>query len=414
MEYLIKFSAIITLFYICYKVLLEGETFFEANRWFLLIGIITAFLLPCLTITSYIEEVPIAIANFEFSETVTVLPTKRSINWLLILNTTYFIGVFIFTVRYILQVTSLIKLLSKNKSQQKEGFRYISTSASISPFSFFKWIVYNPSQFNKTELELILNHEKAHAQQYHSIDILLIQLSCILFWFNPFIWLYNKDLKQNLEFIADKTAQKRAISKKSYQYTLLKTSIAPEQLFIVNNFYNSLLKKRITMLHKTESKKINQYKYALIAPLLIAFVFLFNTEVVAQKHTIKTAQSSNKEIHKITKYYQKNDFKNLEKLFKKSGLTFKYSNLKYNSKKELIKLTLKLSREKGSGFVTWEGSPSAFIYIGETNEGLIVTSNKNIADHNNSNNNEPITVIGYEIPSGNQDDIIAIQQKNTI
>lgn len=283
MEYLIKFSAIITLFYLCYKVLLERETFFGANRWFLLIGLITATLLPYITITTYIEQTPHSIENFKFSGIATDFPIKKTINWLQILNTIYFLGILIFTIRYLMQLTSLIKILSKNKSQNKEGYKYIRTSTSLSPFSFFKWIVYNPSQFNKTELELILNHEKAHAQHYHSIDILLIQLSCIVFWFNPFIWLYNKEIKQNLEFIADETAQKRAISKKSYQYTLLKTSIPTEQLFVVNNFYNSLLKKRITMLHKPESKKVNQYKYILIIPLLIGFVFLFNTEVIAQE-----------------------------------------------------------------------------------------------------------------------------------
>src|SRR5690606_37026592 len=121
----------------------------------------------------------------------------------------------------------------------------------------------------------IITHEKTHANQYHSIDILLTQLSCIVLWFNPFIWFYNKDLKQNLEFIADKTTLKQNHCKKSYQYTLLKTSIPSHQMALSNNFYNSLIKKRIVMLHKSKSKKINQLKYALVIPVVALFLMGF-------------------------------------------------------------------------------------------------------------------------------------------
>ena len=102
-------------------------------------------------------------------------------------------------------------------------------------------------------MEQIIAHEKVHANQYHSIDILLTQLACVVLWFNPFIWLYNKDLKQNLEFSADHDTVNNAVCKKAYQYTLLKTSVPTYQLALSNNFYNSLIKKRIVMLQKSKS-----------------------------------------------------------------------------------------------------------------------------------------------------------------
>ena len=121
--------------------------------------------------------------------------------------------------RFFIQLFSLIKIIHKNKGVKKDGFVFIETQNNTSPFSFFKCIVYNPKTFTQVELDHIIEHEKTHAKQYHSIDILITQLFCVLLWFNPFMWLYNKDLKQNLEFIADKHTLNQYNCKKSYQYT---------------------------------------------------------------------------------------------------------------------------------------------------------------------------------------------------
>jgi beta-lactamase regulating signal transducer with metallopeptidase domain len=148
--------------------------------------------------------------------------------------------------------------------------------------------------FTKKELEQIITHEKVHVDQHHSIDILLTQLTCITLWFNPFIWLYNKNLKQNLEFIADKNAQSKVTCKKSYQTTLLKTSMPSHQIVLSNHFYNSLIKKRIVMLHKSKSKKINLIKYAFIIPLLAIFLMSFNTkEVYIKKEALQVNPEEN-------------------------------------------------------------------------------------------------------------------------
>jgi len=423
MEYLLKVTVVIGIFYTCYKVFLQRETFFEANRWFLLTGLITAILIPFLTIPIYIEQAPISLDNFEFTEVVTAIqPVEESINWQLFLNIGYFFGVFAFSIRFLIQSSSLIKLLAKNKSHKKGAYNYIKTSAVLSPFSFFKWIVYNPTQFSEIELEQILNHEKVHARQYHSIDILLTQLSCIVFWFNPFVWFYNKDLKQNLEFIADKLAQKGASSKKSYQCTLLKTSISAQTLVLTNNFYNSLIKKRIAMLQKSESKKINQYKYLLILPLLIAFVLNYNTKVIAQEINPKTpSQENNKTtigssetfVKIISKDFQKKDFESLQKILLTNDISLSYDDLKYNSNNELIKVTLSVENKRGNTSATWEEgkNPIPTIMVGEIDGRVIAaTSYLNSKQKNAAINLAPLK----ENSLTNQDAIeVYIDQKNT-
>jgi len=189
----------------------------------------------------------------------------------------YLLGVIILSLRFLLQLGSLIWLIITHTKIKEGKYYLIKTGKEMAPFSFFNFIVYNPKKFSSTELDQILIHEKIHVDQWHSLDIILSQLIAIFYWFNPFIWLYNKELQKNLEFIADDFSQYFMQEKKSYQYLLLKTITPNLQMALTNNFYNSLIKKRINMLHKNRIKQNKcNFKFAFIIPVLIAFVFTFN------------------------------------------------------------------------------------------------------------------------------------------
>ncbi|AXP81834.1 BlaR1 peptidase M56 [Mariniflexile rhizosphaerae] len=355
MEYLIKASAIIALFYIIYKILLQRETFFELNRWFLLIGLVAAFLLPFIVIPIYVEAPPLDFSGYIFKTSITTENVEKPFNLLEYLPLIYGLGVVCFSIRFIVQFTSLALVFIKNKGEKIDGYRFIKTTNNVSPFSFFNWIVYNPIPFSKTELEQIITHEKVHAKQSHSFDILITHISCVLLWFNPFIWLYNKDLKQNLEFIADAVTATKTDCKKSYQYTLLKTSMPSHQMALSNPFYNSLIKKRIVMLHKSKSKKINQLKYALVIPALALFLMSFNTEeVYIQEVNNRALNPDNSKDIKIifNKDLTDNDLEKTKSELKKDSIDFAYTNLKRNEKEEIVSITTKFQNERGSS-ATW-------------------------------------------------------------
>lgn len=277
MEHLLKTSAIVAIFYLIYLVFLQRETFFENNRWFLLMGLFIAFLLPFLVIPIYIEREALDVSGLVFTTTNPTEITEKPFNVLDYLPIIYGLGILFFTIRFLIQFASLVSVILRNKPKKTGVYKLIESNSHIAPFSFFNWIVYNPASFNTTELEQIMTHEKVHANQKHSFDILLVHLSCIVLWFSPFIWLYSKILKQNLEFIADKETATQAACIKTYQYTLLKASMPKHQIALSNNFYNSSIKKRIVMLHKSKSKKINQLKHACIIPVLGLFLMSFNT-----------------------------------------------------------------------------------------------------------------------------------------
>ena len=298
MEYLLKASAVIFIFYLLYKLFLQRETFFHTNRLYLLIGLVTSICIPLIVIPVYIEYVPVTIDNMISIETnVQQNSSELAFDWKQLVHIIYTIGVILFLGKLFMEFTSLRFLLSRHNYYKSDSFTLVETNDSIPPFSFFNWIVYNPNAYSNDELKHILNHEKVHAKELHSIDIIITQLACVLLWFNPFIWLYKKEVQQNLEFIADKKAQNFSQCDKAYQLILLKSSgIAKDKFLITNNFYNSQIKKRIIMLHKSKSGKVNAWKYGLILPVLALFLMSFNTEevfieAVSSNHNNETEQT---------------------------------------------------------------------------------------------------------------------------
>ncbi|PNQ73391.1 hypothetical protein C1T31_07710 [Hanstruepera neustonica] len=352
MDYLLKSSAIIALFYISYRLFLERETFFESSRWYLLIGLLTAAFLPSVVIPIYIEYTPaVSSTPVYFTEVISNPQSQKgSVDWLEIGSMIYLIGIIFFAGKLTIELLSLHKLIKSNSKVRVGRYSLIEVLEKIAPFSFFNWIVYNPKQFKKQELNYIINHEKIHAKEHHTIDNLLVQICCVIFWFNPLIWLYKKELQQNLEFIADQKAQTISDCKESYQKLLLKASVPHQHLAITNNFYNSLIKKRIIMLHKSKSNKLNAWKYALIIPILAIFLMSFNTKEVyiaretealpiIQKDFIITSTSSEADLKMITNY------------FKNKTVQVKFSDIERNSDNSLKALTLNTKYKDGSDFI---------------------------------------------------------------
>jgi hypothetical protein len=297
--YLIKASGLIGLFYFAYFLLLRKETFFSGNRWFLLLGLITSSILPLFFITKIIWVEPTT-NSFDWSNipvTTSVLAPEPQIDWYLILAYVYFIGITISLLKLVFDFNSLIQLLKGKTIQQQGNFKFIDLAENIAPFSYFNYIVYNSSLYTAVELENILEHEKVHSLQKHSFDVLISRLFCVFFWFNPLIWLYKKAIAQNLEFIADSEAAKKITDKKAYQLTLLKITTQENCVALTNHFYESLIKKRIIMLNQNQSKKWNSWKYITVFPALVAFVFLFQIEVVAQEKETPKQENRTKSEH---------------------------------------------------------------------------------------------------------------------
>ena len=210
----------------------------------------------------------------------------------------YITGVMYFLVRFVYLIIRLFLLARKNGIHKKEGFRVVEIKEDISPFSFFRFLFINNSFFNESELENVLEHEKAHIRQRHSIDHLFIHGLAIFQWFNPFAWQMRKALKTTHEYIADRQVINRGFELFDYQSLLLKQVIGYHSVELVNNFNLKPIKNRIFMMNKTKSGFPAKLKALLVIPFAIA-IFLFFADFTLVKPgdtklNLKTLLTENK------------------------------------------------------------------------------------------------------------------------
>ena len=366
--YLWKSTAVLSLFFLVDFFLLKKETLFKQNRYFLLAGVICALVFPLIEFTqvTYIERAStpfnfgdIPITNYNSEE-------PEPFNWWQLLFYVYMAGVMVMFVRFSVQIIGLMKILNKTKYKDTDGFYHIELHEKISPFSFFKYIAYYLKSYNREELDFIIQHEKIHGRQYHSIDVLLNQFLLIAFWFNPLAWKYQKRILENLEFIADhEVANESNLQQKNYELTLLKVSTNYEAPSLANQFYQSLIKKRIVMLNKKPSQKAVFFKSLIILPLLGFFLWSFNvneeveyvqleeTSEKFQEEILTDSIESKSFIKEIKINYDGNTTKeqlNADQKFLKDefNVIMNFSDVNYNKKNELTSLTIEIKQEKST------------------------------------------------------------------
>ncbi len=368
--YLFKSGILLSIFYWVYYLLLRKDTFFTIHRHFLLAGALTSLLLPFLEFTSikFIEY-----PNFYSIETNVTASSKiisESINWRLVASMMYIAGILFFLSRFAFQLASLKKLLSGCPSKTTGKFRLLEVSEDIAPFSFFNTIVYNPMLHSEEELDMILKHEKTHARQYHTLDILAINLFTIFQWANPFVWFYKKYLEQNLEFIADRDAVNQVSCKKEYQLTLVRVS-SNNYTTITNNFYQSLIKKRIVMLNKQTSQSKKLWKLTVILPLLSLFLWSFNTKEIIKIKPAENPDTSNsnnvfqpKKSKKIIQFMiskktSEEDFDKIKKTLKTEyDVDIKFTNIERNDADEITGIEVKiLSKKSKANYAIKDDTP---------------------------------------------------------
>ncbi|WP_318311578.1 M56 family metallopeptidase [Flagellimonas crocea] len=351
-----------------YHIFLKRDTLFKENRLFLLSGLVLAFTFPLIKIQkTVVVSRPSLVQTGEQLTQMSTLATDNG--WYTLENILIalyiLVSAFLLT-RFIIKLISLKKLAENAHKRRETPFMHVETEKKISPFSFFNYLFYNPNLFEPKELHSVLEHEKVHARQFHTLDILLLELLKILFWFNPILWMYKSAVKQNLEYLADHFAIANAEDKKSYQYLMLKQAVDTQEYILANSFYNSLIKKRIVMLNQNQSKKINVLKTLMVAPLLGLLLVSFNIE---EKFLYKDLDSIDSVIGNETAPKDKTveltidknttdaELDKIKKDLAKDGIDFSYTTVR-NDNKEIIDISLQMSGKNSKG-KTFSGNYSS-------------------------------------------------------
>jgi len=275
LQFLLESGVCLALFYAIYWVLLRNETYFGLNRLYLVSALIASIVIPLLKISSPLKTAEAASLQFEGP----ALPFAAgpAVSATLILGAVYAIGVLILGARFISQLIRISCAIRTCPGQDNRDCRYIFVDRDIQPFSFFRYIFLNPETIPPQSISRILAHERVHIKQYHSIDVMLMELVTILQWFNPFVWPYKKSLKETHEYMADHAVIAQGCSTAGYQMLILEQIVGGKLVELAHNFHQSQIKRRLTMMTKIKSKGPAKLKLLLVLPLA-AFLVLAMAE----------------------------------------------------------------------------------------------------------------------------------------
>ena len=292
LAYFLKINVAIALFYAFYRLFFHKDTFFHWRRIALLCFFAISLLYPLLNIEGWIKahEPMVAMADLYATiilpEQVVTIPQETEINWQelikLLTGIIYWSGVLLLTARFFLQLGSIMRLHFQCSKSQLKGVRVHLLKKEAGPFSFFHWIFIHPQSHTDSEISEIITHEETHARQYHSIDVLISEIMCIFCWFNPFSWLMKREVRGNLEYMADSRVLETGHDSKSYQYHLLGLAHHKAAANLSNSFNVLPLKNRIKMMNKRRTKEIGRTKYLMFLPLAAILMIVSNIEMVAR------------------------------------------------------------------------------------------------------------------------------------
>ena len=291
-EYMIKISASYAVIYLFYWLILRRLTSYKSNRIYLMITALLAFIIPLLRLDFFVSAQTISeskvinyIPSLHINAANTYAPATQSFNSSLILISIFISGIVICLSHLIMQFISFKKITSNaSLISTTQNIKLYHLNMDIMPFSFGKAVYINKHKHTSAELHDIIKHESVHTNQYHTVDVMVAELVCMLNWYNPFVWLIKHAIKQNLEFLADDTVLKNGADKKKYQYLLLKvTGYSP--LSIASSFKLSSLKQRIYMMNKTRTSQKHLLKVLFVLPLIIVMMLAFRNDDVHVNNT---------------------------------------------------------------------------------------------------------------------------------
>jgi formylglycine-generating enzyme required for sulfatase activity len=308
--YLFEASICLALFYMCYVLLINNDTFYTLKRYYLLVSLAVSIIIPQLPANHLSEEFEQTIlptnVSFEgqtgykdtFRDVVfgnipvqpDVLGKTPLINVITIfLLIIYATGIIIFSLRLINNLSQILRLIRINNKEPYGNLTIVHHHDNYPTFSFLKYIFLNSNNLDSNDMDIILQHEETHIRQGHSYDILFTELCRIAFWFNPVVWFIKKALIKVHECQADiYLIDHKKHSTLDYEVLLLKQYLSNINIELAHPFNYSLVKFRIKMMSKTKSGQWSKLKVIFALPVVIICLLAFsnaNTRLAKQEFT---------------------------------------------------------------------------------------------------------------------------------
>lgn len=345
LHYILQTIAFQLFFLIIYDVFLKKETFFNWNRFYLLITAMASVVLPFIKLESirtivpeqYVIRLPeVIIGDVQNiaagSQMNVVSEVANESNFIWSWDYLLYAGMILASLLLVYKIIKLSLLIQKNPKRWKDNLIIVNLLKSSAAFSFFNY-VFLGEWIKEEDKESILKHELVHVSQKHSLDLLLFEALRILFWFNPLIYMYQNRITTLHEYIADAQAMKQS-NKKQYYEKLLSQVFGTEQISFTNTFFNqSLIKKRILMLSKSKSNQVYLLKYALLIPMVFGMlVYTSSYSEVKVKEDISVIHQQLNLKQLVDKYYI--ELRQINK--KENGLNDAYKDFMPQSERYIL------------------------------------------------------------------------------
>lgn len=300
-RYLIEVISFQALFFVTYWFFFRQNTFFKIHRAYLLICPLVSFVIPYVTLTAFQTVVPENIISVVLPEVIIGTTTtsldvapSQTVNLPLILIWVYYVGVILSFALLVYKMSQLFRFLRYRKTAQN----IINIPRDKVAFTFLNYICIG-DEVDTLSRKHTLAHERIHVKQKHSWDLILFEVLRIVVWFNPLIYIYQKEITRVHEYLADAEAIAQT-TKRDYYEKLLNTAFGIDNFSFTNSFYNhSSIKNRITMLQKSKSKKIDLLKYAVIIPMVLGMLFYVSCSDDSKPREIASLENSIEEFQQL-------------------------------------------------------------------------------------------------------------------
>ncbi len=305
MSYLLKVIICSAFFLAVYYVMLEKAKMARFNRVYLLIGLIASFIIPAITFVDEVTVFPV----FEEQHIESIYPAEgplavveESNNRYLYLNSVsllwlaYVAVVSVLFFRFAMNLYKLFSLAKHNERVSFPGYSLVLLKKPMAAFSFLRFVFVGENDYRNGKVEPeVLYHELSHVRQYHSIDILFVELLSVLAWFNPLLFLYRKAIQLNHEFLADEAVVARFRDPVGYQLLLLeKISAGGRSYSVTSSFNYKITQKRLAMITNSLPTRFNALRALLLIPVIGAAVLLFSERSLAQVQAAPIEESGSK------------------------------------------------------------------------------------------------------------------------
>ena len=252
------------IFLLCYMLFLRKEKYHQLNRFYLLFSLTFSSLLPFLKFSIPEQHL---MPNIQII--LTTVAQTSSLHFGTIL---YLSGTLLFFIFFLFKLVKVLKQILGKSYTEMIGLKVINQPEQKTPFSFFHYVVVDFAAFELNELDLVLRHEAAHAKQWHTLDLVFVEVMGVVCWFNPFVWAYKSALKSVHEYAADQAVIRSNVPRNDYFDLILKQIRHLNSFAPVHSFSAVALKSRIRMMVATNTSRHSWLRYISVLPIVALLV----------------------------------------------------------------------------------------------------------------------------------------------